>query len=129
MALEPLWWCGYFYQLEIRRHWRVGFALGVLFKIEALREEEILLPEVAGRHIMQVHKLVERARDYFDTPDHWFHFYRRLCDQYCDFYGMNRPLEGNTFREHINQDLLEAVQNFAKLSEGYVGPDKWVWRS
>lgn len=126
MALKPLTWNGYAYTLSIRRHWNTLFGLATICEIKT-PPISTLLPEGAGYHITELHELVVRAKKYFDNIDNWWSYSCRLCDDYCDFYVMERPRKGNTFAEfhsaYINDQT--AVQNFAKSSNGYVGPDRW----
>ncbi len=127
MALKPLVWNGRQYSLQIRRHWITFFGLATVFEIRVPRMEK-LLPEGAGYHIMEIYDLADRARDYFDTFDHWWSYSCSLCDHYCEFYVMEYSKEGNTFNTFHNTYINDryAVQNFAKISEGYSGPDAWV---
>jgi hypothetical protein len=126
MSLKPLFWHGNAYTLSIRRHWNTLFRLATICEITAPRLTK-LLPEGAGYHITGIHELVDGAKDYFDTFDNWWQYSCRLSDQYCDYYVMERPHEGNTFNEfhstYINDKM--AVKNFAQTSRGYVGPDEW----
>ncbi|RAN33312.1 hypothetical protein [Hyphomonas pacifica] len=127
MSLKPLIWNGNHYTLAIRRHWNTFFGLATVFEITAPRTEK-LLPVGAGVHISGLFQLCERAREYFDTFDNWWAYSRRLCDQYCEFYIMKRPAEDNVFARYHSLYINDryAVQNSAKSSRGYVGPDAWT---
>jgi hypothetical protein len=74
-----------------------------------------------------MHELVREAKRYFDSHDNWWSYSCRLCDQYCDYFVMQRPRDGNTFAEFHStySNDRTAVQNFAKSSRGYVGPERW----
>lgn len=126
MALKPLIWNGYAYTLSIRRHWNTFFGLATICEINAPRMTKFL-PEGAGYHITSIHELVVGAKDYFDTSNNWWSYSCRMCDQYCDFYVMERPRESNTFAEFHSTYINDrtAVQDFAKASPGYFGPDHW----
>ena len=126
MTLKPLVWSGNQYTLQIRRHWSTFFNFTTVFTINAPQMEK-LLPEGAGYHIISIHKLVDDARDYFETFDCWWSYSKGLCDQYCEFYVMEQALDGNTFNTYHNTYINDryAVQNFAKLSKGYNGPEEW----
>jgi hypothetical protein len=122
MTLKPLLWSGSAHSLQIRRHWNHFFDLVPICEVLAPKMETIL-PQGAGYHIMSLHQLVESARPHFDRFDNFWNYSKEMCDQYCDYYVMKRPMEGNQFAEH--QQLLnntEAVaKNFAKKSRGYIG--------
>ncbi|MCA8903738.1 MAG: hypothetical protein KDA43_02620 [Hyphomonas sp.] len=124
--LRPLTWSGDMYSLCIRRHWNAFFGLATIFEVNRPRMQK-MLPVGAGLHILGIHKLCEGAVDYFDSFHHWWLFSRVLCDQYCEFYVLERSPEGNTFATYHNQYLNDryAVQNLAKRSTGYIGPEKW----
>jgi hypothetical protein len=126
MTLKPMDWGGEAFALRIRRHWYTFFDLATIFEIRTLRMTKIL-PAGAGYHIMELHALVNGARSYFNTFDNFWFYSRRLCDQYCDFYVMERPREGNTFSEFHSTYLNDrsAVRDFAKASQGYIGPADW----
>lgn len=126
MPLKPLFWNGHAYTLSIRRHWNTFFGLATICEVTRPRLTKFL-PEGAGYHIIGLFELVESAKDYFDTFDNWWSYSCRLCDQYCDFYVMERPREGNTFAEFHSTYINDrtAVQNFAKASRGYIGPEEW----
>jgi hypothetical protein len=126
MPLKPMIWNGHSYVLQIRRHWNTFFGLATMCEIRAPRIEK-MLPQGAGYHIMGLHELVQGARGYFDTFDNFWSYSCRLCDQYCDFYVMERPREGNTFAEFHSHYINDrtAVQDFAKSSRGYIGPQSW----
>lgn len=126
MNLKPLHWNGYQYSLSIQRHWNTFFALATVFEIQRARMKK-LLPPGAGYHIISIYELCGNAKSYFDTFDHWWDFSCRLCDQYCEFYVLERSDEDNTFNTYHNAYINDryAVQNFAKESKGYIGPDEW----
>ncbi|OCX66150.1 hypothetical protein BFP70_08605 [Thioclava sp. SK-1] len=126
IALKPLIWNGHVYTLHIRRHWNAFFAYAPFYEILAPRIDKVL-PQGAGYHIQGLYELVDGARDYFDNFDNFWSYSCSLCDQYCDFYVMERPREGNTFAEFHSTYINDrtAVQDFAKASRGYVGPDEW----
>lgn len=126
MSLKKLYWNGEFYSLSIRRHWNTFFGLATIFEIKNQHVKK-LLPEGAGYHIIGIYDLCESSKDYFQSFDDWWSFSKKLCDQYCDFYVMERPNKNNTFNvfhsTYINDRY--AVQNLAKISRGYIGPEKW----
>lgn len=126
MTLKPLVWNGYAYTLSIQRHWYTFFGLATICRVNAPKMKSFL-PEGAGYHITGLYELVDGAKDYFETAEYWWSYSCQLCDQYCDFYVMRRPREENTFAK-LNSEYMNdrtAVQNFAKASRGYVGPDQW----
>ncbi|WP_160314556.1 hypothetical protein [Candidatus Rhodobacter oscarellae] len=127
MSLKPLTWCGRAYTLSIRRHWNTFFGLATICEINGPHMTKFL-PEGAGYHSMGLHEMVTQAKDYFDTHDNWWSFSCTLCDQYCDFFVMERPRAGNTFNEFHStcSNDRTAVQALAKASRGYAGPEKWV---
>lgn len=126
MRLNPIHWNGWRYSLSIRRHWNTFFLLAVVFEIKNV-EMQKLLPESAGHHVLGIYELGLNAKDYFATSDHWYRFFTSLCDQYCEYYVLRRTDEANIFNTYHSAYINDrhAVQNFAKASAGYVGPDSW----
>jgi hypothetical protein len=126
MQLKPLFWDGRQYTLSIERHWQTLFLRATVFRTKKPRMES-LLPEGAGLHITWTYDLCNGAVAYFDHSNNWFTYSRLLCDQYCEFYVMERSPPGNTFAQFHNeyQNYQFAVQNLAKASEGYIGPAEW----
>lgn len=124
--MKRLYWQGNAYTLRICRHWSVFFGLVARFEIRSL-EIEKNLPENAALHIENVFELVNSASSYFDSFYSFQSYSRSLCDQYCDYYVMRRPIEGGTFDEsHSTHERIRSrIESFAKTSRGYVGPKSW----
>lgn len=104
--------------LQIRRHWSTFSGLETIFEINTLRLKKSL-PKGAGYHITGPHDLVVQSRDYFDTPENWHYYSRQLCDQYCEYFVMEHPHEGNTFDMYHNAYINDRYA--AQTTQRYLG--------
>lgn len=126
MKLKPLIWNGNYFKLSIQRHWEVFFGLAAVCEINR-GEMSKRLPIGAAYHISGIYQMIQTARSYFPEFDSWWNFSCSTCDQYCDYFVLQRPRDGNTFSDFHSAYLNEyaAIQNLAKASKGYAGPESW----
>lgn len=125
MGLEPLTWSGSAYTLSIQRHPRVFWGFATICDVNRPQLRKFL-PESAGHHITLVYEMAQGAKGYFDTYGNWQIFSARLCDQYCDYYVMQRYQPGNVFADYGNRGSGSySAQELARQTPGYIGPRWW----
>ncbi|MEM9579051.1 MAG: hypothetical protein AAF891_00070 [Pseudomonadota bacterium] len=121
MSLKPLDWPGSAFNLRIERVPNYFFGYGPVCYIKR-PDIKKTLPTAAGYHIASVHELSISAQTYFDNLQRWTAFHAQLCDEYCDYYVMQRPKPGNVFADHGDR---RGPQELAKACKGYIGPKWW----
>lgn len=133
MKTEFMIWNGHFFSLSKRRHWMTFFGYATIFEIRKLNLQKILDVR-RGYHIAQMYYVVEAARPQFRDANAWYSFSQRTCDQYCDYYLMGRPLDGNAFRDYrdglirsIQLNEEAAIVRIAEASKEYIArDDSWA---
>lgn len=119
-------WAGRFHTLRVERHWNAFWGLAATCEFADPRRK-VMLPPGAMEHLCRIYNLVEEARGYFVSSDHWWNWQRRLCDDFADCFISKRPRAGNDFWDIPGalRDAEGGVKMSAFKAKGFSGPADW----